>query len=132
MERVILGTEGIALAEDTLMDMPLSTPRQATSPDDWGDEETVGLFVRRRGETMDTIGPTDWGQWAGVHEGEQRIILRACGPVEPMAVMASEIIKVAEAVDPYVAMRENAETTPILGVIIFDTVEEMLAEFWLD
>ena len=78
-------------------------------------------------------GPEDWGQWMGLHSIDDVmkpcIILCVCGlSFDP----AKELVNVLESKQPYLAMRENANQASILGVLVFDSVKEMLAAFWLD
>ena len=129
--------------------------RLASDPDDWGDEETIGLFVRRRDVTQAKFG--NYGQWAGFHDvgrpegwmGQRpTILLRDWGSgllrpvkrpgkpvVDALAATMCLVLAMSREVDTMEErenMRALACRDDLLGLLVFDTVEEMKQQFWLD
>lgn len=114
MERVISGAEARELIDQVLLDTPLDRPsRPPGGAEDWGDNDTIKLFVKRKSKSWNEFGDHDWGQWMGSHEvaGEQKLVIltRRCGTGGFSPTDAA-----------------------ITGLVLFDTREEMMAEFWLD
>jgi alpha-acetolactate decarboxylase len=57
--------------DDHIINLPFpgGVKRVPTGPEDWGDEETVGVFVKQKGK-----GLSGWsGRWLGIIDGKPTI-----------------------------------------------------------